>query len=332
METMDKSKEKSFISKHVLKILLAVFFLPFAGIFIGDITEKHLIPLYTFGISDIKDFYAFWIALFGTIGIAYNIYQNQKRIYHQEKQLVNQNEQLGKQQQQIDLQKKVERDNRFAKGVELLGNSSESARIGAAYNLYFLAKEFPEEYREVVFNILCSHVRAITSDSDYQKRFKEKPSNEIQTIMDLLFKRQDEVLIFSDLNANLENIYVIGINLYMADLVGANLAKADLAKAYLKAANLRRVCLRAADLTGANLTKVYLRKANLRRVYLGAANLTEANLTEANLTETDLRGADLRDANLTEADLRRANLQKSILLNTELNQAKLDGTNLRNAE
>ena len=65
----------------------------------------------------------FWISLFGVFGVVYNISQNQKRITQQEKQL---------QAQTIS-----ENNTRFAKGVELLGNSQESTRIGGIYTLFF---------------------------------------------------------------------------------------------------------------------------------------------------------------------------------------------------
>lgn len=167
-------KFKSIIYNHMLIILVCLFLVPFILIIIGDMGYTFG-PLYTFSITNIKDFFMFWISLFGVFGVVYNISQNQKRITQQEKQL---------QAQTIS-----ENNTRFAKGVELLGNSQESTRIGGIYTLFFLAKEFQSDYKECIFKILCSHITTITQDITYQKNHMDIPSNEIQTILNLLFKK-----------------------------------------------------------------------------------------------------------------------------------------------
>lgn len=141
----------SQIRKQTLTILLSLFLAPFVLILIGDIIGSN-IPLYTFGLS-LKDFFTMWTAIFGVFGIVYNIYQNQRRISQQEKQLDGQSKQIEYQNMQLELQAKSERNSRFAKGVELLGSNQESARTGGVYNLIFLAKEYPNEFKETVFNI-----------------------------------------------------------------------------------------------------------------------------------------------------------------------------------
>lgn len=272
-----------FFRENLLYTLLFLFFIPFVVVLFYHITGVSVGQLYTFGIPDLKDFYTFWIATFGVIGVAYNISLNQKRITHQEKQISQQNEQLDKQQEQIELQSKVQRDNRFAKGLELLGSVSESTRIGAIHTLYFLAKEFQEEYRKTVFEILCSHVRTQTTTDGYKKNYENKPSNEIQTILNLLSKKKDGCFLFEDLKADLNHTYLAKVNLRNANLQGANLMRA----------NLMRVKLREAILTKATLTKANLTRADLR----------EAKLVGAKLSRADLMGADLTNAYLFEANL-----------------------------
>ncbi len=105
-----------------------------------------------------KDFATAWIALGGVVAVVVGIFQTQRRITQQENHF----------NSQTTLQQKQQRDARFAAGVELLGNPHESTRIGGAYNLYFLARDF-EEYRAPVCEILCAHIRTITSDKNYQE-------------------------------------------------------------------------------------------------------------------------------------------------------------------
>ena len=239
-----------------------MFLAPFVLILIGDIIGSN-IPLYTFGLS-LKDFFTMWTAIFGVFGIVYNIYQNQRRISQQEKQLDGQSKQIEYQNMQLELQAKSERNSRFAKGVELLGSNQESARTGGVYNLIFLAKEYPNEFKETVFNILCSHIRSITSINDYKKEFNLNPSNEIQTLMLLLFNSDDNF--FSDLEGDLSNAYLAGIKLTGANLFRANLSYTNLIKADLSEVNMSEADLSRANLSNALLINTDMSRANLHYI------------------------------------------------------------------
>lgn len=314
-----------------LSFVSFIFFFPFIGIFINEITSAYFCNIYTLGL-DRKDFFNVWIALFGAIGIAINIYQNHRRTTNQDIQLVNQNIQLEKQDKQLEkqaeqiqlqgtqleLQSKSQRDSRFSKGVELLGNANESARTGAAYSLFFLAKDYPEEFAKPVFEILCSHIRNITTTEEYKKKNNERPSNEIQSILDLLFKNDESRPIFDGLKANLAYSY----------LYGADLSEADLSEANLSSANLLKVILLNANLYRADLSEAYLSEA-----YLFGANASEANLSGTDSSKSFLNGANLSRANFLgsiplELSPLKANLSRAYLMNTDLSGANLSGADL----
>ncbi len=87
----------------------------------------------------------------------------------------------------IELQIRQRRDDRFTAAVTLLGNSKTSARTGAVYALYNLALE-EEQYRVQVAQILCSHIQSKTGSKNYQEKYSERPSNEIQTAINLLVR------------------------------------------------------------------------------------------------------------------------------------------------
>jgi hypothetical protein len=57
--------------------------------------------------------------------------------------------------------------------INLLGSSETSARTGAVYVLHELALE-EDKYRQQIVQILCSHVRSKTSETEYQKTHKER--------------------------------------------------------------------------------------------------------------------------------------------------------------
>lgn len=295
-----------FLFKIVLVVILALFFFPFIAVFINQMTLLDIGDLYTFGIRDRKDFYTVWIALFGAIGIAFNINQNRIRTNNQDKQ-------LAKQTQQIELQSKSQRDTRFSKGIELLGNSNESSRMGAAFSLFFLANDYPGEFAKPVLDILCSHIRSITTSKEYIEKYSSV-SNEIQTILDLLFKNQSididggnfteedlENTIFSNLRTTLRNV-----NLQEANLVCANLKNVELISADLASANLVGAVLKEATFNNSNLYNANLSAANLS----GAFFCNKTNLYMADISKTNLDGCTFK---------------KSILVNSKIDIESLKG-------
>jgi uncharacterized protein YjbI with pentapeptide repeats len=132
----------------------------------------------------------------------------------------------------------------------------------------------------------------------------------------------------------LQNRYLVNINLINEDLssvnfTGADLTEAKLAGADLTEAKLIMAILRKADLTEADLRGAILRKADLKWAILRKADLTEADLRGAILRKADLTGADLTEADLRWADLRWADLTKADLTKADLTEADLRGVNLK---
>ena len=137
-----------------------------------------------------------------------------------------------------------------------LGNKdSVSVRLGGAYELFHLARA-TEDYRRTVLDVLCAHIRETTRAGDYGTKHPTRPSEEVQSLLTLLFV--DGGSVFRAHRANLRGSCLKG-----ADLGGANLVGADLGGANLVGADLVD-----ADLVGANLVD---------------ANLVGANLVDANL-------------------------------------------------
>lgn len=91
--------------------------------------------------------------------------------------------------------------------------------------------------------------------------------------------------------ANMDSLYLKGIDLMDSDLTGANLVKAN---------------LREAKLYTVNLGLVDLRDADLRNAALSSAILHATDLSDADLRNADLNGADLRNTDLSDADLNKA--------------------------
>ena len=71
---------------------------------------------------------------------------------------------------------------------------------------------------------LCAHIRGTTSASEYRDKHNLKPSEEIQSLLTLLFVQNHEV--FKDCHINLQGSWLNGV-----DIVGAHLEKAVLINA-----------------------------------------------------------------------------------------------------
>lgn len=289
-----KNKIANFWNKCKWWLLGIIFLYPFYLLPLGKIW--CIDELYTFGLP-LKDFMPVWIALGGIIGVVTNIILTQQRMTEQQRQFKTQ---IKKQNKQIKIQQKQMRDNRFASGVKLLGNSNESTRIGGAYNLYFLARDF-EEYRESACEILCAHVRTKTGEEDYPEKYKDKPSNEIQTIINLLFKEEYK-LIFKECEKNLKGTFLNGVSFFRAKLNRARFNHATFCDVDFRFAKLSYVDFNwatlidvdfesFAELSNVNFWVATLDKVNFRSTIFNVVDFWDTTFqTEIDFTGTKLEG------------------------------------------
>ena len=237
-----------------------------------------------------------------------------------------------------------QRQERLKNAIEHLGHASDLVRLGGAYELFHLAQD-TEDLCQTVIDILCAHIRRTTGEANYREKHPSKPSEEVQSLLTLLFVQDHKV--FKDLHINLQGSWLNKANLRAAHLDGANLMRvhlpgANLSAAHLQGANLReahlpRANLREARLLGADLTDAQMPGASLRAAHLHFANLRAAHLPGADLERAHLLGAclsaaHLPGANLREAHLDGANLMRVHLPGANLSAAHLPGASLREAD
>ena len=200
-----------------------------------------------------------------------------------------------------------QRQERLKNAIEHLGHQSDSVRLGGAYELFHLAQD-TEDLRQTVLDILCAHVRRTTGENEYRKKHKSKPSEEVQSLLTLLFVQKHEVfkglhinlrgswLNGADLNrarlenAVLNNTYLQGAELLWARMQGADISDAHLQRARLEEAYLQGACLMMARMQGACLRLSHLQKARLWETHLQGAYLTGASLQGAHLEKIRLQG------------------------------------------
>ena len=210
------------------------------------------------------------------------------------------------------------RQERLKNAIEHLGHEKDSVRLGGAYELFHLAED-NKDLKKTAFDMLCLHIRQTTGEDEYQKKHKYKPSEEVQSLLTLLFVQEHEV--FKDLQINLQGSWLNG-----ADLREARLEKAILTEGHLQGANLSWAHLQGADLHRARLQGIFLIQAHLQ-----GAHLIQAHLQGTDLPLAHLRGADFKDAQLQGTDLCKAHLQGAFLDKVRLQEASLDEAHLQGA-
>ena len=247
---------------------------------------------------------------------------------------------------QVENNKLIEKghiEDRFKSATENLTNKHSVVRISAFHQFYYLAKHHHvDDFRKNIFDVLCAYLRNMTSKKIYiEETGKEKPTEECQTLLDVLFKSDDKS-VFGKFRADLRAAHLAGVNfananLANADFTDAYLPKADFEKANLPSANFWRANLEGSIFIDAKLWRANFEEANLVKSNFYCANLKNtkfirANLEDARLLRTNLKTSNLWGANLKYANFHRANLIKANLSLANLDYAHFANTNLRGVD
>jgi len=162
----------------------------------------------------------------------------------------------------IEATEQGQRQERLKNAIEHLGHESVSVRLGGAYELFHLAED-TEVLSKTALDILCAHIRRTTGEAGYQETYNAKPSEEVQSLLTLLFVQDHQV--FKGLRANLQGSFLNGADLNEAHLPGADLRGAHLQRAALERAHLQRAALGRAHLQEAALERAHLQVGAVKK-------------------------------------------------------------------
>ena len=237
---------------------------------------------------------------------------------------------------QVEANNVLDRGNRQERlngAIDHLGSSSTTVRLSAGYELFDLATSH-EDLRYSIFSILCAHIRETTKQSAYQNQCSNHPSEEIQSLLNILFVDGKEC--FENMPADLSGCWFIGANFRRASLKNANLDEANMNLASLHDANfrdcsffrtrLRKVFCYKTEFQNSNFDLADLRDSHLSAMMQGVS------LSYAKLDSADLSHAKLQGACLTRASLKGANLTSTCFHGANLVSAKLQGAFVDNAQ
>ena len=159
-------------------------------------------------------------------------------------------------------QEKKNDDYRFQHLVNDLGHKRATVRVASFNRFYYLASKNKgknaKELSKNVFEILCSYLRVMSSETPYISKEKYEHLTESQILFDILFKGKFKFkprnnmkpgLIYNEVTADLRNIHFADI-----DFSDANLSRVDFRKAQFINVNLKAVyCVKYADFRGATI-------------------------------------------------------------------------------
>lgn len=289
---------KNILNKKVIwTTLIIIFVFPFLGLIFNEWFGWNLGNIITIT-TESKVFLSVWTTAFGVIGLIINIVINSGRLTNQEKQL--------------QLQLKNERNSRFSKAIELLGNNHESARIGAVHTLISLAKEYENDYKELVFNILCSHIRTTTSKSEYKVLYDSKPSNEILTIIEILFKKgTDNRTLFEGFKADLSGSFLKGLNLNNSAFNNTNFTDVNLIDS-----NLNNI-----DFIGSTFSN-----ADLRTKMITHCNFSSSTIINSHLENTMLDVCHFEDSFISNCHFELCEMFSPYFIGASIIKSHFEGT------
>ena len=266
------NKYTGLVRKNSWKITLIIISIiaayPFIGLSINWFLGWNWGKLYTFEMS-LEDFISRWIAFWVFVGAGLNVLFMQRRVSIMEEQQKTQQKQLL--------------ETRFSKSVELLGNDNESVRIGGIYSLYYLARDH-EEYQNTICEILCAHVRTLTSKQNYQETYTKSPASEIQTILDFLCGKNCDGTFYKS-PKNLRNTFLHGAGFRNAKLSNASFYNATLHDNHFMKSMLDNV-----DFIEAKLSNVTFELATLSNVDFLSATFTNIDFRKADLNKVCFAG------------------------------------------
>ena len=316
MKLFSTIKDNPLLSFLIALLVLA--FGAFVGVLLSECSEKYISKL--LGLCEKNEALKFLGISMGGILIALQALMSYKRAKAMETTAEAQADAVSKTEQ-------GQRQDLLKNAIEHLGHEKDSVRLGGAYELFHLAKDI-KELRQTVLDILCAHIRQTTGDDGYRETHKSKPSEEVQSLLTLLFVQEYEV--FKGCHINLQGSWLNGANLKEARLAKAILTRAHLQNAWLREAQLQgayliEARLQEADLSKAQLQGAYLLMADSREAYLSQARLQGAYLMGASLQAADLAFARLQGATLSSARLQGATLASAGLLGASLDRVRLEG-------
>ena len=213
-------------------------------------------------------------------------------------EIANENVKIANKNVEIQLNNAIEE--RFNNAITLIGSDNAATRLGAIYALDHIAKDTynkEKSYTKTIFQILCSYIRETTNNDEYKIKFKDKPSVEIQTIIDLLFKSHlNNFNGYIELQADLSYSYLCGADFNKAHCKGANFSFSHCEGSFFESANCEGSFFLNTHCEGANFCRSHCEGADFSYSHCAGATFFHVCFKDANFVCADCSGTSFGDA------------------------------------
>ena len=234
-----------------------------------------------------------WLLLWQAILAGIRTEQGNKNV-----EIANENVKIANKNVEIQLNNAIEE--RFNNAITLIGNDKAATRLGAIYALDHIAKDTynkEKSYTKTIFQILCSYIRETTNNVEYKNKFKDKPSVEIQTIIDLLFKSHlNNFNGYIELQADLSFSYLCGADFNKAHCKGANFSFSHCEGSFFESANCEGSFFLNTHCEGANFCRSHCEGADFSYSHCAGATFFHVCFKDANFVCADCSGTSFGDA------------------------------------
>ena len=227
-------------------------------------------------------------------------------------------------QEQRDLSLRNSRNDRFQRGIEMLGSPELFVRLGGIYALRILMKEHPEELYIPTVELLCAFLRNPVNPSEVTSGSRVR--QDIQTALEVIIGRTEAEITLE--KARGFRLDLRNANLQYAELSGVDFSGTNLEGAILSGTNISGANLSEAVLDGADLSRANCRKSNLRKASLVATNMYHVSVDESDFSGANIDRVDCNEGSFHKTTFARARIQNCTFKGALLYKADLTRTYL----
>ncbi len=215
---------------------------------------------------------------------------------------------------EFDQEESMQQQRNFESLLLLLGNDDSFVRVGAVYSLFEYTQK-DKEFKHAFAKIVSALIRKRTQQPNYVESHADRPSEEIQTYINLLFRNVGNVIGIYTESSLLEN----------------NFPHADLSRSYLCGADFEQATCENVSFLLADCRKVNFQKSILQGSNFFKADCREANFSDTRSQRTAFRSADCRNAKFDEALFQVADFENALCQQARFYQTGLEGAFFKRA-
>ena len=315
--------------KALLKVLFcvsAILLILFIRFF-GDIANHFFKG--GVGVNPMGEMLKLAAQLIGGIIIGYGLYLTYRRTKAIEDSVV-------VAQQNVKISEDGNVTERFKNAIEHLGRDEGSIRLGGIYSLHRIAKKSPED-TESVCNIFCSY---LISEAVSNITYKKGDLIAIKTIADLLFKHDDNRLVYASIKKTLSNVHFVELNLDNGNISNCKFTKTSIVKSTFFNCVIEGSSFKSSILNKLNFSRSKIKNVRFDGCELKNTGFFKSNWENVTIYDSDLKLIHMSSSTLinitvwqvffNQSNLEHLNISESSFLEVSFENSYLDYSNIKN--